>query len=219
MEIDFDLALRPISPSLRSLERHFQVSSKGPPAPMRNYHRETPVSDATKRQATPAAVLVPIVDRGPQGPSLLFTRRHHEISYPGHVCFPGGRSEPHDEDASATALRETHEEIGLDRTKVRTLGRLGDYYTQTGWRITPIVGVVESPLELQLDPREVVEAIEIPIGYATRPESYRLWQPEADSDDAYFSLSYGETMITGPTLCLLLGFFEALSTTHAPERS
>jgi len=178
---------------------------------MRNYHRESPVSEARRAKATPAAVLIPIVDHGDEL-RLLLTRRHHEISYPEHLCFPGGRRDPEDASAEANALREAHEEIGLLAENVRVLGRLADYYTQSGFCIKPIVSLVTPPLSLSLAPYEVTEVVEIPLDVATRSDSYRLWQPEPDQPRAFYSLIFSEEIVvTGPTVCLLMGFYEALA--------
>ncbi|MCP4035413.1 MAG: CoA pyrophosphatase, partial [bacterium] len=135
------------SPSISFLEAHFASERGRAPRPIRNYHREEPVSTAVRNQARPAAVLVPIVERD-EALAVLFTRRHHAISHPGQVCYPGGRADPDDPHPEATALREASEEIDLDPEGVRILGRLGEYHTQSGYRITPIVGVVRPPLDL-----------------------------------------------------------------------
>ncbi len=90
----------------------------------------------------PAAVLVPLV-LGHADPAILLTRRtDHLHHHPGQISFPGGRVEEQDSTAVDTALRETEEEIGLSRRHVELLGALPDYYTGTGFRVTPIVGLV-----------------------------------------------------------------------------
>jgi 8-oxo-dGTP pyrophosphatase MutT (NUDIX family) len=170
---------------------------------------ETPVSDEVRQGATESAVLVPIIMR-PNQLNILLTRRHHEISYPGMLCFPGGRADPGDADACATALREAQEEIDLDPDQVRVLGTLGVYYTQSGHRITPVVGLVTPPLDLTPSPGEVDEILELPFAVMTRSDSYRIWRTDPPSQGAWYALEHGEIRLTGPTVCLAMGFYEAL---------
>src|SRR6266571_3579235 len=92
---------------------------------------------------TPAAVLVPLVNR-PDGLTVLLTERSAELpDHAGQISFPGGRVEPGDADVGVAALRETEEEVGLPRERVALLGTLADYETVTGYRVTPVVGWVE----------------------------------------------------------------------------
>ncbi len=103
------------------------------------------------REIRPAAVLVPVVRRE-SGLTVLFTRRTaHLNDHAGQISFPGGRSEPGDTGAAETALREAAEEIGLAAAQVEVLGKLQEYVTVTGYRVTPVVGLVTPPLELRLD--------------------------------------------------------------------
>jgi len=114
---------------------------------------------------TPAAVLVPIVVRGSGLTVLLTQRTAHLRDHAGQVSFPGGRSEPGDPSAEATALREAEEEVGIDPAQVEILGRLPDYRTGTGFVVTPVVGLVTPPLNLKLDDFEVAEVFEPPLDF------------------------------------------------------
>src|SRR2546429_642254 len=97
------------------------------------------------REIRSAAVLVPVVKRK-HGLTVLFTRRTaHLNDHAGQISFPGGRSEPGDADAAETALREAAEEIGLAAAQVEVLGELPEYVTVTGYRVTPVVGLVTPP--------------------------------------------------------------------------
>lgn len=114
---------------------------------------------------TPAAVLVPLVER-PQGTTVLLTQRtEHLHDHPGQVSFPGGRCEAHDASPVVTALREAEEEVGLKPSQVEVVGMLPDYRTGTGFRVTPVVGVVSPPLDLTLDTFEVAEVFEPPLSF------------------------------------------------------
>jgi 8-oxo-dGTP pyrophosphatase MutT (NUDIX family) len=115
--------------------------------------------------ATVAAVLIPIVAHH-AGLTVLFTQRTtHLKSHSGQVSFPGGRAEPGDASAEFTALREAGEEIGLPEDRVEILARLPDYHTRTGYRVTPVIGLLTPPLELAPDPREVAEVFEVPLKF------------------------------------------------------
>ncbi len=123
--------------------------------------------------STAAAVLVPLVMR-PLGLQVLLTRRtDHLRDHPGQISFPGGRSEPGDADAVATALRETEEEVGLQRRHIEIVGRLPDYRTITGYQVTPVVGLVSPGFELKLDSFEVAEAFEVPLQFLMTPAHHR----------------------------------------------
>lgn len=114
-------------------------------------------------RVTDAAVLVPLVRRQ-EGLQVLLTQRTAHLSdHAGQISFPGGRVELHDVSREETALRETEEEIGLARARVSLLGRLPEYEIPSGFRITPIVGWIEPPFELKLDPFEVSSVFEAPL--------------------------------------------------------
>ena len=146
--------------ALTWLREHFAAPKKWSPEtinePLLNVEAVTPM---------PAAVLIPIVVRE-QGLTLLFTQRTaHLTDHAGQVSFPGGRVESADTSPIETALRETEEEIGLDRLHVEVLGVLPDYFTATGYRITPVVALVHPPFDMQADAHEVAEIFEVPLAF------------------------------------------------------
>ncbi|MEJ0018155.1 MAG: NUDIX domain-containing protein [Acetobacteraceae bacterium] len=99
----------------------------------------------------PAAVLVPVI-LGPL-PGILLTKRNAHLNrHGGQVSFPGGRIDADDRDAEAAALREAEEEIALDPSRVEVLGRMADYVTGTGYRITPVLGLLPPGLTLRPPP-------------------------------------------------------------------
>ena len=205
-----------LDPNLGLLKAHFETHSGRVPDPIRNYHIENPVSEEIRASAVDASVLVPIVE-DEDGLRVLLTRRHHAISYPGQICFPGGRADAGDADAEETALRETREEIGLSARHVRILGRLGTYHTQSGYRITPVVGLIRPPFSLFANPREVDEILEIPLSALTRSSSYRIWRTAEEQGQAFFAMEHGDIRLTGPTVCLAMGFYEALARTRRSQ--
>ncbi|MEE8516855.1 MAG: CoA pyrophosphatase [Alphaproteobacteria bacterium] len=123
---------------------------------------------------TPAAVLIPLVIH-PGGVTVLLTRRtDHLADHAGQISFPGGRIEPEDADASAAALRETFEEIGLGTDHVKVIGQFAEHGTSTGFRVIPVVGLVSPPFDLILDAHEVADAFEVPLDFITDPANCKI---------------------------------------------
>lgn len=114
---------------------------------------------------TPAAVLIPIVDR-PSELTVLLTRRSAELKHhAGQVSFPGGRAEAHDASLVETALRETHEEVGVRTEDVSVVGFLATMPSITSYAVTPVVGMVSSQAEVVIDKTEVEYTFEVPLNY------------------------------------------------------
>lgn len=120
-------------------------------------------AEAAPEGFRPAAVLVPVIGAGE--PRLLFMERaaHEKDPHSGQISFPGGRWEPGDADAAATALREAEEELGVPRREVEVLGPLEATLTPSGYSIVPVVGWLERLPELEPDPREVAGFFEVPL--------------------------------------------------------
>ncbi len=113
----------------------------------------------------PAGVLIPIIERA-GNLSVLLTQRSAELkNHAGQVSFPGGRMESVDADISQTALRETHEEVGIRPEQVEVAGYLPPMLTVTGYAVTPVVGLVDAGFSLTLDEREVEFAFEVPLSF------------------------------------------------------
>jgi 8-oxo-dGTP pyrophosphatase MutT (NUDIX family) len=119
-----------------------------------------------------AAVLVPLIARARQVSVLLTERTAHLADHAGQISFPGGGVEAGDADAVATALREAREEIGLASSSLEVLGTLPPYLTATGYQVTPVVALVEPPIELRLDEFEVAEAFEVPLSFVADPANH-----------------------------------------------
>jgi 8-oxo-dGTP pyrophosphatase MutT (NUDIX family) len=123
-------------------------------------------------QPTPAAVLVPLVDRGDELTVLLTERAADLKHHPGQISFPGGRLEPCDADPESAALRETEEEIGLSRDYVDIIGRLPDHIIISGYQVTPVVALVRPGFTLTLDVTEVASAFEAPLKHLFDPRTH-----------------------------------------------
>ncbi|MDE1942526.1 MAG: CoA pyrophosphatase [Betaproteobacteria bacterium] len=162
--------------------------------------------------AKPAAVLVPLVAR-PEGLQVLLTRRTEHLSdHAGQISFPGGRVEPDDASAAATALRETEEEIGLSRQRVELLGALREYFIPTGYRVVPVVGWVSPPFTLEPDPSEVAEVFEVPLEYFFDPERHVLQQDVRNGRlRQYYAIPWQQHNIWGATAGILVNFYQVLA--------
>jgi 8-oxo-dGTP pyrophosphatase MutT (NUDIX family) len=132
-----------------------------------------------EREPAHASVLIPLVMRA-EMTVLLTQRTDHLNDHPGQISFPGGRAEPSDVDGVATALREAHEEIGLEAFEVEVLGSLPTYTTGTGFVVTPVVGLVRPGAALRPDPIEVAEVFEVPLAWLMNPAHHQHRALELD---------------------------------------
>ena len=160
---------------------------------------------------TPAAVLVPLVER-PAGMTVLLTQRTAHLSdHAGQISFPGGRIEPADKGPQEAALREAFEEIGLPPDRVEPVGRLDDYETRTGFFIVPIVGIVAPPFPLKVDPVEVAEVFEVPLSFILDPRNHRRESLMFKGRERqFYVLPYEGRYIWGATAGMLVNLYEVL---------
>lgn len=159
----------------------------------------------------PAAVLFPIVLRD-EGPTVLLTQRTaHLKDHPGQISFPGGRMEPEDPSAVAAALREAEEEIGMAADRVEVVGFLPEYRTITGYRVTPVVGLVRPPFELRPDPFEVAEVFEVPLAFLLDPANHQRHEIHYRGRlRHYYAVPYGPYFIWGATAAMIVSLFRSL---------
>jgi len=161
--------------------------------------------------ATRAAVLIPVVDRGDELGVLLTLRADDLKHHAGQISFPGGRIESGDRDAVDAALRETQEEIGLERGFIDVIGVLPDHVVITGYRVTPVVGLVRPGFELKLDPVEVAGTFEAPLRHLLDPSTRsRRFRRFGQEEFETFELPWGSFNIWGATAGMLLTLREVL---------
>ncbi len=156
----------------------------------------------------PASVLVPVVDRSE--PMVLLTQRTAELaSHAGQVAFPGGKIDPGDDSPMAAALREASEEVGLDPVLVEPIGYLDLYLTFSGFRILPTLARVKPDFALALNPREVTETFEVPLGFLMDPKNHerktRNWK---GIEREYYAMPYNNRYIWGITAGILRNLYE-----------
>lgn len=153
----------------------------------------------------PAGVLIPIVERS-DGLSVLLTRRARALKYhAGQVSFPGGRMETSDPHIGHTALREAHEEVGIQPALVEVAGYLAPTPTITGYAVTPVVGLLPSDLRLTIDPAEVERAFEVPLAFLLDAANERAGEREYRGLRVpIVEFRYGDERIWGATANILL---------------
>lgn len=163
-----------------------------------------------------AAVLIALVQRE-HGLNVLFTlRTAHLTQHAGQISFPGGRAELQDQDAIATALRETEEEIGLHQSQVEILGQLPDYLTVTGYRVTLVVGAVQELPQLTSDQNEVADIFEVPLAFLMDGSNHQrramsINMPEHQPIKRHFyAMPYHDYFIWGATAGMIRNLFHFL---------
>lgn len=172
---------------------------------LKHFERETMSIDGFRQ----AAVLVPLL-RGPDGLELLFTVRSAALSnHAGQISFPGGRSDP-GETPAQTARRETLEEVGLEVGEDALLGELSELPSPARYVATPIVGVLDWPQPLTLNPAEVEEAFTVPL------DALRTLEPRTEvrylegMERTLYYYPWRERMIWGMTGNILKNLLDVL---------
>jgi 8-oxo-dGTP pyrophosphatase MutT (NUDIX family) len=162
------------------------------------------------RPIRPAAVLVPIIDHSE--PTVLLTQRaQHLPDHAGQVSFPGGKIEKGDANPCASALRETKEEIGLDRSHIEPMAYLDLYMTTLGYRIVPVIARVKPGFQLLLNKAEVDATFEVPLAFLmdqTNVQRHsRDWQGMTRH---YYAFTFGERYIWGVTAGILRNLYDRI---------
>jgi 8-oxo-dGTP pyrophosphatase MutT (NUDIX family) len=165
------------------------------------------VRAALPTRRTPAAVLVPLVERA-EGMTVLLTQRATTLKdHAGQISFPGGRIEPEDADAWHAALREAFEEIGLRAELVEFAGYLPDHVVISGFRVTPVVGFVKPEYQLRIAAAEVHDVFEVPLDFILDAANHKSRQRQiGELTIDIHDIPYGERNIWGATASMLLTF-------------
>jgi 8-oxo-dGTP pyrophosphatase MutT (NUDIX family) len=165
---------------------------------------------------TPAAVLVPLVERE-GGMTVLLTQRAATLKdHAGQISFPGGRIEPGDADAWHAALREAQEEIGLAPSLVEFAGYLPDHVVISGFRVTPVVGFVKPEYQLRIAAAEVHDVFEVPLDFILDAANHKTRQRQiGELTVDIHDIPYGGRNIWGATAGMLMTFRRRLQAHRA----
>ena len=163
----------------------------------------------------PAAVLCGIVPRA-EGLTVVLTQRAAHLSkHAGQVAFPGGKIDEADASATAAALREADEEVGLSQSDARVIGRLDDYLTSTGYRVTPVVAEIDPQWQPRPDPGEVERVFEPPLEFLMNPANRRRHHHDRNGYRRhYYAMPWEGHYIWGATAGMLKGLSDRLEALH-----
>ncbi|MFD0915774.1 NUDIX hydrolase [Pseudahrensia aquimaris] len=145
-----------------------------------------------------AAVLIPVIDRGDDAHVLLTQRAEHLSSHKGQIAFPGGKIDP-GETPEEAATREAWEEVGLNDNAVQLIGTFGDYYSGSGYRITPVAAKVRPDYEMVINEDEVASAFEVPLSFLMDRENHRIesltWK---ERERHFFAMPFMDESVNPP---------------------
>lgn len=164
------------------------------------------------RILAPAAVLVAVTEAHGR-PEVILTKRSSALKHhPGQIAFPGGKSDPGDRDATATALREASEEIGLPPGAAEILGTMPAHETVTGFEVTPVLAWVADAFEPVPEAGEVDEVFRVPLEHVAQPANFaiegRRWRGR---QRRYFVVPWGPYYIWGATARILRALADRLA--------
>ena len=160
-------------------------------------------------QSVPAAVLIAITDRAEPG-VILTVRRDDMRTHAGQVAFPGGRIDP-GEDATAAAVREAWEELGLETGKIQPVKAIDPYLTITGYAVTPVIAVIPPDLPLEPHEHEVADWFEAPLAFLLNPANQELQSVRFEGRQRhYYRIDWNGRNIWGATAAMIVNLSRRL---------
>ena len=160
---------------------------------------------------TDAAVLVAVTDRAEPG-VILTLRQPHLRKHAGQIAFPGGKVDPGDADATAAALREAQEEIGLDPALVQVIGAFDLFRASSGFEIVPLLGVIPADAPLVPHEAEVADVFEVPLAFLLDTRNHTQGALEyKERIRTYYELNWGERRIWGVTAGIVVNIARRLA--------
>jgi 8-oxo-dGTP pyrophosphatase MutT (NUDIX family) len=199
------------------VEARLRAALARPAGPSSDFDLNPAIPAPADKPLRPAAVLIPVWLRA-EGAALILTKRSSRLKHhPGQIAFPGGKVDVTDADSRAAALREAHEEVGLDPSRVSILGPLPGHETVTGFAVTPFLGLIDGPFSPKPEAGEVDEVFTVPLDHVLSPARYtierRRWMGVWRR---YYAVPYGPYYIWGATARILRGLAERAEGRETP---
>ena len=186
---------------------------------IRHILSQNPKTALTDPSLTPAGVMVLLYPKNGEYCVILNKRSHWVEHHKGEISFPGGRRDEGDATLLDTALRETHEEMGVRPEDVDLLGEIDDFTTNSRFLITPYVGAIPYPYDFMPSKREVAEVLEVPISTLTDPDNIRDEVRIVDDRSVHSaSYVYQGHLVFGATARVIKRFLELVGNGSPEEK-
>jgi 8-oxo-dGTP pyrophosphatase MutT (NUDIX family) len=159
-----------------------------------------------------AAVLFPLIEKNNQLNVILTTRSKDLPSHPGQVCFPGGKLEKKDKNLIECAKRESYEEVGIKSKQITLLGQLDDCITGTNYKVTPVIGLIDSNYIPVIQEKEVADIFEVPLDYFIEKNNKKLESANYKGKSyTYYQYNWKDKKIWGSTARIIVNFCEIMN--------
>tara|TARA_B110000008_G_C16794535_1_gene494045 strand:+ start:207 stop:815 length:609 start_codon:yes stop_codon:yes gene_type:complete len=159
-----------------------------------------------------AAVLFPLIEKNNELKVILTTRSKDLPSHPGQVCFPGGKLEKTDKNIIECAKRESFEEVGIKSDQINLLGQLDDCITGTNFKVTPVIGLIDSNYIPVLQEKEVADIFEVPLDYFIEKNNQKIeYANYKDKSYSYYQYNWKNKKIWGSTARIIVNFCEIMN--------
>ena len=159
-----------------------------------------------------AAVLFPLIEKNNELKVILTTRSKDLPSHPGQVCFPGGKLEKTDKNIIECAKRESFEEVGIKSDQINLLGQLDDCITGTNFKVTPVLGLIDSNYIPVLQEKEVADIFEVPLDYFIEKNNQKIeYANYKNKSYSYYQYNWKNKKIWGSTARIIVNFCEIMN--------